>query len=246
MFFAALLMAANCSAGPCVQVYTDPLTHQVIISANQNSGGKVSHTAPKPKPAAPKAPAPKPRAKQVARTPPVIKKTTWVPYKPTPIIHRAYKAPPKKKVNPIKKVVTTAISLSDQISRLLPGGTIHYQPPTSALTGVPVYLWSDTNPLFNIATTILGIGVTVAMKPSFVWDFGDGSSITTSDAGGPYPDGKITHSYKKSGIYTINLTTSWAGSWAAQGAVLPVLGGAIVQNATATIQINPAPTDFTR
>ena len=84
------------------------------------------------------------------------------------------------------------------------------------------------------------------MNPSFVWNFGDGTTMTTSSVGGPYPDATITHTYKSAGIYTISLTTSWAGSWAAQGAVLPVLGGAIVQSTSATIQVQPGPTNFTR
>ncbi len=84
------------------------------------------------------------------------------------------------------------------------------------------------------------------MNPSFVWNFGDGTTLTTSNVGGPYPNNAITHTYKTAGTYTINLAISWAGSWAAQGAVMPVLGGAIVQNASATIEVNPGPTDFTR
>jgi hypothetical protein len=172
---------------------------------------------------------------------------TWVPYKPAPVVHRVYKAPAKKKKpSTIAKVVTTAISLSDQITRLLPGSTIKYQPTNDVLSGVPVYFWSDTNTAFQVATAILGIGVNVVMHPSFVWNFGDGTTLTTSDVGGPYPSGNITHTYKTSGIYSVTLATSWAGSWAAQGAVLPVLGGAIVQNTSATIQVSGAPTDFTR
>ena len=84
------------------------------------------------------------------------------------------------------------------------------------------------------------------MNPSFVWSFGDGTTLTTSSVGGPYPDATITHTYRSAGIYTITLATSWAGSWAAQGAVLPVLGGAIVQSTSATIQVQPGPTNFTR
>jgi hypothetical protein len=174
------------------------------------------------------------------------KPRTWIPYKATPVVHRVYHAPSKKKPSTLAKVVTTALSLSDQITRLLPGSTIKYQPANDAVTGVPVYLWSDTNKVFQVATAILGVGVNVTMKPSFVWSFGDGTSISTSDVGGPYPDGTITHTYKSAGTYTINLATSWAGSWAAQGAVLPVLGGAIVQNTTATIQVSASPTIFTR
>ena len=239
-FLAGLLMAANCAAGPCVQVYTDPLTHQLIISANQNRPG--STVVPHPAPAHTY----KPRPKPVVRPAPKPKPKPWIPYKARPVVHRVYHPPVKKKPSTIAKVVTTALSLSDQITRLLPGSKILYQPANDAVTGVPVYFWSDTNTVFQVTTAILGIGVNVLMNPSFVWNFGDGTSITTSSVGGPYPDATITHTYKRAGIYTITLTTSWAGSWAAQGAVLPVLGGAIVQSTSATIQVQPGPTNFTR
>ena len=241
-FLVGLFMAANCAAGPCVQVYTDPLTHQLIISANQNRPGStvVPHPAPahtykpRPKPVVRPAPKPKPKPKP------------WIPYKATPVVHRAYHPPVKKKPSTIAKVVTTALSLSDQITRLLPGSKILYQPANDAVTSVPVYFWSDTNTVFQVTTAILGIGVNVLMNPSFVWNFGDGTTMTTSSVGGQYPDATITHTYRSAGIYTITLTTSWAGSWAAQGAVLPVLGGAIVQSTSATIQVQPGPTNFTR
>jgi len=234
IFMAGLMMAANCALGPCVHVYTDPTTHQLIISANQNRPGStfVPH------------PTPTHRARPTTVVKP--KPQTWVPYKAVPIVHRAYRAPVKKKRATIAKAVTTTLSLSDQITRLLPGSKILYQPANDAITGVPVYLWSDTNAVFQVATMILGIAVSVEMNPSFLWEFGDGAKFTTNEAGGPYPDATITHTYKRAGTYTINLTISWAGSWAAQGAVLPVSGGAIVQNASATIQVSPCPTDFTR
>ena len=233
---AGLMMAANCALGPCVHVYTDPTTHQLIISANQNRPGSTF------------VPHPTPSRTHPARPTTVVKPKpqSWIPYKAVPVVHRAYRAPVKKKRAVVAKAMTTALSLSDQITRFLPGSRIFYQPTNDAITGVPVYLWSDTNAVFQVATAILGIGVSVAMNPSFLWDFGDGTKFTTSGTGGPYPDATITHTYTRSGIYTINLTISWAGSWAAQGAVLPVLGGAIVQSASATIQVSPGPTDFTR
>jgi len=96
-----------------------------------------------------------------------------------------------------------------------------------------------------MVTTILGIGVQVNLMPSFTWDFGDGSSsLTTSTAGGPYPNQTVTHTYKTQGDYTANLTISWAGTWAAQGSVLPVLGGAIVQNMSEQIIVGAGPTSF--
>ncbi len=236
---AGLLMAANCAAGPCVQVYTDPTTHQLIITANQNRPGKTLAPHPRPAPTRPYIPRPRPSVKP--------KPQTWIPYKVTPIVHRTYKPPVKKKPSVAHKVVTAALSLSDQITRLLPGSKILYQPNNDALTDVPVYFWSDTNSVFSVITSILGVGVNVLMNPSFVWNFGDGTTFSTSSAGGPYPDSTITHTYKSPGIYTVNLSISWAGSWAAQGAAMvPILGGVIVQSATATIQVSPGPTNFTR
>lgn len=233
IFMAGLLMSVHCALGPCVQVYTDPATHQLIISANQNRAGRT--IAPHPRPVKPYRPRPVSKPKP----------RPWIPYKAVPIVHRAYK-PPVKKRSTITKVVTTALALSDQITRLLPGSKIFYQPKSEAVTGIPVYLWCDTSTLFQVATAILGVGVTVEMNPTFLWDFGDGTKLSTTNPGGPYPDSSITHTYQRAGIYTITLTTSWAGSWATQGALLPVLGGAIVQNTSATIVLSPGPTDFTR
>ena len=235
---AGLMMAAHCALGPCVQVYTDPTTHQLIISAKQNR--PATRVIPHPYPTHTYKPRPRPVAKPKPRV------QSWVPYKAIPVVHRTYRATPRKRASTIAKVVTTALSLSDQITRLLPGSKILYQPNKDAITGVPVYFWSDTNALFHVATEILGIGVNVLMKPSYVWNFGDGSTFSTTNVGGPYPNSTITHTYKSAGNYTVNLAISWAGSWAAQGAVLPVLGGAIVQNASTILQVSPGPTDFTR
>ena len=93
-----LLMAVNCATGPCLQVYTDPLTNQLIITANQHAPGTI--VAPKPRPKRIYVPRPKP------------KPTTWIPYKPRPTIHSTYRAPVKKKPSTVTKVASAAISLS--------------------------------------------------------------------------------------------------------------------------------------
>jgi len=248
-------MAAQCTTGPCVQVRTDPLTHQIVITAHQASPGSVITPKPTPLPKPPKPPAARvSKLKLVLKAAPrvVYRPKSWVPYKSVPIVHRAYRPPPRRTtpkkpiVRAVAQVVQTAISLSDQISRLLPGSKILYQPSNDVVTGIPVYFWSDTNSVFQVVTSILGIGVNVLMNPSYQWDFGDGSTLQTNDAGGPYPNNAITHIYKAPGIYTVQLDVSWAGSWATQGVWQPILGGAITQSSVATIQVSPGPTDFTR
>jgi hypothetical protein len=113
------------------------------------------------------------------------------------------------------------------------------------LARVPIYFWSDAGRLFAIATSILGIGVNVALTPTFTWNFGDGATLTTSTPGGAFPDGTTTHTYQSAGRYSVNLAISWVGNWSSQGSTQPLLGGAIVQNLSTDISIDPAPTNYT-
>ncbi len=166
-------------------------------------------------------------------------------YRPPTRPRPAPSATKRTKVKVLTAAVTSAVNLSDQISQLLPGNHLLYQPNSEPLAQLPVYFWSDARTIFSIATSILGIGVNVSLSPSFAWDFGDGATLTTTDPGGPYPNKGVVHTYAHPGHYTTTLAISWAGSWAAQGSVLPVLGGAIVQQLSAQISIGPAPTHYT-
>ena len=240
-----LFMATSCSGGPCVSVYTDPTTNQIVITANQNTPGTVAVPI-KPKPKRTTAPVVR---KPVARAPVVKPKpSAWIPYALRPTPKYTYRPAVKKvvhKTSVVAAVTTAAVNLSDEITKLLPGNHLLYQPVSDPLSGVPVYFWSDAGSIFNIATSILGIGVSVLLQPSFAWDFGDGTTLTTSNPGGAYPNKSVTHTYVSAGNYTASLTISWAGTWASQGSVLPVLGGAIVQNMSSQITVTPGPTNYT-
>jgi hypothetical protein len=240
-----LFMASSCNGGPCVSVYTDPTTNQIVITANQNTPGTVA-ASPKPKPR--RTTAPVVRKPVVHTTVAKPKPSTWIPYTLRPTPKYTYRPAVKKvvhKTSVVAAVTTAAVNLSDEITKLLPGNHLLYQPVSDPLAGVPVYFWSDAGSIFNIATSILGIGVNVVLQPSFAWDFGDGTTMTTSNPGGAYPNKSVTHTYASAGNYTASLTISWAGTWASQGSVLPVLGGAIVQNMSSQITVAPGPTNYT-
>jgi hypothetical protein len=247
IIFAGLLMAVSCSTGPCVRVYTDPLTNQVIISAKQNTPG----SSPTPKPYRTPVPRVKPKlVKPVVKVlpKPRPKATKWIPYQPRSVLRPTYHPVTKKTkkfVPVLTQVATAAISLSDQVSRLLPGSQLMYQPSVDPIAGIPIYFWSDSNPVFQITTAILGIAVSVTLQPSFLWDFGDGHGLTTGSPGGAFPDSTITHTYKEPGNFPVTLTISWAGSWSTAGEVLPVLGGAIVQTMSTNVLVSPGPTSYT-
>jgi hypothetical protein len=212
--------AAECEIA-CVDVYTQD--GQLIFEARKGSGPKVS-AAVKPKTIA------KPKAK-VAAKPKVIKK--------------AKAAAPKKKVTPkkIAPVAVVATSLSDRISKSLPTAGISYQPNFQPLINVPVYFWSDVPTLFRSKVDLIGESIDVAMRPSFTWSFGDGSFATTTDPGGPYPHGRITHIYSNPGTYPVILITTWGGSFS-HNSIERAITGQIKKSTALSITVVAAPTRF--
>jgi hypothetical protein len=190
------LAAADCEI-TCVDVYTQD--GQLIFEARKGSGPKAS-VAAKPKIVA------KPKARVLVKPKVVLK---------PPVISKGKLATPKKKftAKKIAPVAVAATSLSDRISKSLPTAGISYQPSFQPLINVPVYFWSDVPTLFRSKVDLIGESIDVAMRPSFTWSFGDGSFATSTDPGGPYPDGRITHVYSNPGTYPVILITTWGGSF---------------------------------
>jgi hypothetical protein len=212
--------AAECEIA-CVDVYTQD--GQLIFEARKGSGPKAS-AAVKPKTIA------KPKAKVAAKS---------------KVIKKAKAAVPKKKVTPkkIAPVAVAATSLSDRISKSLPTAGISYQPSFQPLINVPVYFWSDVPTLFRSKVDLIGESIDVAMRPSFTWSFGDGTFATTTDPGGPYPSGKITHIYSNPGTYPVILITTWGGSFS-HNSIERAITGQIKKSTALSITVVAAPTRF--
>ena len=225
--------AAPCEVKVCVQVVTDPTTNQIVITAVQNKPGATA----KPKPKVTRTYKPRPYTPK----PKAIKKYTPRPYKA-----RVTKKPVPKVAVSLKPKVVAAVSLSDRLTQLLPQRNIFYTPKSGAVVQVPMYFWTDATSTFSTTSLILGISVGVTLTPTFTWNFGDGTSFTTDKPGSAYPDTTISHTYKAAGTYKTTLMISWAGTWAAESYIYPVLGGNIVQNYSATFVVSNAPTKFVK
>jgi hypothetical protein len=216
--------AADCVKA-CVDVYTQD--GQLVIEARKGSGpssGKVT----KPKVVKPKV---------VAKPKPVVKPKVATPVK---------KAPAKPVKKPVKKAapkVVAATSLSDRLSKSLPTGGISYQPNFKPLIHAPVYFWNDLPSVFRTQVNLIGETIDVVLRPSYLWSFGDGSFLATTDPGGPFPEGKITHIYSQPGIYPVLLTTTWNGSFS-HNAVERAITGQIKKVSALTITVVAAPTRF--
>ena len=231
----AAFAAADCVDKTCVDVFTSD--NQLIITA-QKGAAKLT-----PKPAT-KKPVVKPASKP---TPKPIPKPT---VKPKPVVTKKAIAKPITKpiTKPIAKPVTkpAVASLSDKLVKLLPLGDINFQPEVDPLVNLPVYFWTQTPTRFTALVPILDVVVYVNLTPTFTWSFGDGGLFITTMQGAPFPIGGITHTYKSSKDYSVNLKVTWTGTWSVNGVTTPISGNAITQSITRTISVAKAPTRFTK
>ena len=119
----------------------------------------------------------------------------------------------------------------------LPQLATRQQPPGEALVGLPVIFFTDSPTTQTFTVDIRGFAVTItARATSFTWTTGDGTTLTTTDPGAPYPDQTVTHDYA-SGTYTATLTTTWGGTFTVDGGAAADVPG--------TTTTDGAPTTFT-
>ena len=224
--------AGSCVDKTCVDVFTSD--NQLIITAQK--GKKQSSPKPVVKKPIIKV-IPKPKASPFV-IPKVLKKPV---VKSTVVINKpVVKKPVAKKV--VAKVASA--SLSDKLIKMLPAGDINFAPQQAALVNVPVYFWTQTPTRFTALVPILDVVVYVNLTPTFTWSFGDNSFFVTTSQGAPFPIGPITHTYKNSSDYQVNLKVIWRGTWSVNGVITPVSGNAITQSITRSLPVVKGPTKY--
>jgi hypothetical protein len=221
-------LAEECQVSACVDVYTQD--GKIIIEGRK--GGTTAVTPKPPVKVIPKKVAPKKIA------PPPVKKTV-APPKPKPTT----KAIPKKSTPTPQPPVTQSASLNDRLIKALPTAGIAYQPEYEPLVDVPVFMWTDLPTSFMTQVKIVGEIVDVALRPSFTWSFGDGTFLSTTDVGAPFPDGKITHTYSNPGTYLITLISTWNGTYT-HNAQTRAITGTVKTTSIVTITVVNSPTRF--
>ena len=231
----AAFAAADCLDKTCVDVFTSD--NQLIITAQKGAAKPTPKPASKkpvakPKPVITVKQTPKPTPKPLPK--PIIKPT----FKPKPVVTK------KAIAKPIAK--PAAASLSDKLVKLLPVGDINFQPEVDPLVNLPVYFWTQTPTRFTALVPILDVVVYVNLTPTFTWSFGDGGLFVTTMQGAPFPIGGVTHTYKSSKDYSVNLRVTWTGTWSVNGVTTPISGNAITQSISRTISVAKAPTRFTK
>lgn len=231
--------ADQCQETACVSVYTD--NNEIIIEAHKgNSTVKKTITQ------APKKPVVKTTAKPTVTPKPKVAPLFFPPTAPAkPVIKKPVVRKPvvKRTYKPRVKKAVTKVNLSDRLTKMVPTAGVAYQPEFEPLVNVPVYFWCDLPKLFQSRVEIIGEVVDVALRPSFVWSFGDGSTYATTESGAPYPSGTIHHTYMKPGTYEVSLLTTWNGTYT-HNAVARAVTGSVKKVSIALITIVNAPTTF--
>ena len=230
LFPAPTAVAADCTTA-CLEVRVE--NRQIVVSGQKGNGPKSTKVVKKVvavKKVAPK----KPVFKRV-----VIKQPSAVVATRKPVVKKPVVA--KKKV--VAKKAVAATSIADRLTKLLPTGGVAYQPAYEPLVHVPVVFWCDLPKIFTTRFNIVGEVVDVTLRPSFSWSFGDGSVMSSTDPGAPYPNGSIQHAYLKEGTYLVTMLATWGGTWSNEGTIRAVTGQ-IKTVRVATIKVVSAPTMF--
>ena len=94
-----------------------------------------------------------------------------------------------------------------------------YIAPGYAITGKAAYLETRGNlhPPRQTRSTALG-SIDVTFSGRYTVDWGDGTVETYDVEGGPWPDGRVTHTYTDVGRYDVVVTVDWVADWEVAGA----------------------------
>ena len=106
---------------------------------------------------------------------------------------------------------TITITTREAATLIAQGSGITRQPPgAQVIISKAFIVYTNPNPRYQ-TTTILGTTVEVEFTPtSYTWNWGDNTTLTTTDPGHPYPHQPVTHHYQHTAKnITTTLTTTW-------------------------------------
>lgn len=150
------------------------------------------------------------------------------------VVCRGANQPPDE----IEPVVTAA-----DFRRLpLPAAGLRVEPPSrQTLVNIPTNLFAASRTAI-LPTRILGLPVRVRATPlRFRWTYGDGGTLSTANAGGPYPQLDTAHTYRRPGRRTVQLSTTYRGEYSVTGGPwLPIDGVATVTSPSTTVTVRSA------
>ncbi len=132
--------------------------------------------------------------------------------------------------------------IRQHVIRYVPNLKPTTQPSRKTLTSMKVFAQSGQDRKFTPKKfTLSGHQVSLVAQARWRWSWGDGSSRWYSSPGGKYPDGKVTHQYRSTGVKIIKVHTQWNATYTIAGVgTFPAQGDQVTQDATLRIRVKPS------
>jgi hypothetical protein len=133
---------------------------------------------------------------------------------------------------------TTVADVADRLHNVVIEGVPPLRPSSQPSGGTLVQLpaiFDSGQPahLGQREFDLVGFHVVLQGRAAWVWRFGDGSEVTTSEPGGAWPVDSVTHTYREAGAYSVAVSTEWRAWFTVEGlGPFEVGGDPVVQVAT--------------
>lgn len=124
---------------------------------------------------------------------------------------------------------SVVVTSSDAQRVVAQGSGIVRQPPGSRALVSKVVIVYTSGADQVVDTVVGGSAVRVVATPvSYTWSWGDGTLLTTTDAGAPWPDHTVFHKYSATaqGV-RITLTTTWRATYSVDGGPARAVAGVL-------------------
>jgi hypothetical protein len=142
------------------------------------------------------------------------------------------------------RVVITPAMVRREMQRLdWPTAQLEVQPPDGqTLINFETNFFTENTDPTTQTVTLLGQRVEIEATPSeYTWDFGDGTSTTTTSPGAAYPGLDVTHEYADPGRVAPSVDTTYTGRFRINGdAWQPIPGSLTVPGESVALRVRSA------
>ena len=145
-------------------------------------------------------------------------------------------ARPGGSAGPRGRAGAPVVVTSADVSRVMASGSgVVRQPPGARALVSRIVIVYTSSASQELVTRVGDQEVSVVATPvSYTWQWGDGTTTTTTDPGAAYPDHTVYHKYSRTarGV-TITLTTTWTATYSVAGGPPQPVSGTLTTTDTA-------------